>query len=282
MFNGIELMEFFKNISFFLEIVFFIFISKWVLDFVTSYSLKEEFTDKDNLAVSLSSSGYFIGVAIICLGASLGDSSSYFMGLIDIATYGSLGLFLLFISKIINDNFILRKFSIKKELIEDKNSGTGAVLFGTYICSALIIAGAIVGEGGGPLSAIIFFLLGQAFMVIFTLIYQIITPFDLHQELEKDNVAAGVAFGGTFIAIGIILLKGLSEDFTSWRENLVLFLIYGFSSLILLVIVRYIFVKFFVFKVDLNREIAEDKNIGIAFLEATTAIIIATILYFII
>jgi uncharacterized membrane protein YjfL (UPF0719 family) len=282
MFNQIDFIEILKNISYLVEVVFFIFIGKAVLDFVTPYSLKEEFTQKDNLAVALSSTGYLLSVAIICLAASVGVSESYLIGLVDIATYGSLGLLLLFISKIINDNFILKDFSIRKELIEDKNVGTGAVLFGTYLCSALIVAGSIMGEGGGPLSALIFFLLGQMFMVIFTIIYQYITPFDLHKEIEADNVAAGVAFGGTFIAIGLILFKGLSEDFLGWRENLVLFLIYGVGSLLLLVLVRFIFIKCFVLGVDLNQEISEDRNVGIAILEAATAIIVATALYFII
>ena len=61
----------------------------------------------------------------------------------------------------VNDKIILHNFKNVKELVDDKNVGAGAVQAGSYIASGLIIAGSIHGEGGGLLTAIAFFVLGQ-------------------------------------------------------------------------------------------------------------------------
>ena len=84
----------------------------------------------------------------------------------------------------------------------------------------LLLPGAISGQGGGALTATLFFLLGQFSLVVMTMVYNFITPYDLHEELEKDNVAAGVAFSGTLVSVGIILLAALSGNFRGWSENL--------------------------------------------------------------
>ena len=104
---------------------------------MTVYSLKDELTHRDNLAIALSSVGYLSGIAIICLSAAAGESKNYITGVIDIAVFSLLGMILLLISKLINDKFILSKFSIRKELVNDKNAGTGAVMLGSYLASAV-------------------------------------------------------------------------------------------------------------------------------------------------
>ena len=90
-------------------------------------------------------------------------------------------------SRIINDKLLLYQFCNVKEIITDRNVGTGAVQCGTYIATALIIGGSIHGEGGGLISALVFFILGQGLLILFGLIYNKLTPFDLHEEIEKDS-----------------------------------------------------------------------------------------------
>lgn len=280
--ESITVVHILKNFAYLAEVVVIVFTGKWLLDFLTSYSLKEEFTSKDNLAVCISSIGFIIGVSIIATAAAMGENPSFLASLLEIATFGFLGIGLLLVSKEINDHFILKHFNIRKELIDDQNAGTGAVLFGTYICSSLIIAGSIGGDGVEPLVTLVFFALGQITMIIFTYIYQYIIPFDLHEEIERDNVAAGVAFGGTFIAIGLLLFKGLHGEFFGWKDHLIGFLVYSGIGFVLLPAVRFLFVNFFVYKVKLDKEIATDQNIGIGIIEACISILASSWIYFII
>jgi uncharacterized membrane protein YjfL (UPF0719 family) len=160
--------------------LFIMLLSKTINDAVTPYKVDDELTERDNTALATSICGYLGATTIIYIGAFLGPSEGILQDLLSVGGYSVFGIVLLNISRLINDRFILYRFSNVKEIIEDRNVGTGAVQFGSYIASGLIIAGAIHGDGGGIITALVFFILGQAALIIFTWIYNLITPFDIH------------------------------------------------------------------------------------------------------
>lgn len=273
--------QFLHSGSLLLLFMIIMLLSKMVNDWLTPFSVDDELTQKDNVAFAVSVGGYFVATTIVYVGALIGPSKGIFQDLIAVGGYSILGIILLNLSRYVNDKCILYKFSNVKEIITDQNVGTGAVQFGSYIASGLIVAGAISGEGGGIVTALAFFLLGQLALVLFTKVYNVITPFDIHEEIEKDNVAAGVAFGGALIALGIILMKGASGDFISWQYNLKTFGLDALLIFILLPIVRIFFDKIIIPKSDLNHEIKNDKNLGAGILEALVMISFAVILFFV-
>lgn len=269
------------GVSLILLFMFVLLLSKIANDFFTPYKIDEELSEKDNVALATSMAGYFLAIAIIYIGALLGPSQGILQDLVTVGGYACLGILLLNLSHEINDRFILHGFSNVKEIIEDRNVGTGAVQFGSYVASGLIVAGAIHGEGGGVLTIVVFFLLGQVGLILFTRLYNWITPFDLHQEIEQDNVAAGVAFGGTLVAVGIILMKGASGNFVSWEHNLSIFAMDAVLVFILLPTVRFFFDKVILPRTSLDYEIHHDQNLGAGLLEMTSAISFSVILLFV-
>jgi uncharacterized membrane protein YjfL (UPF0719 family) len=242
-------------------------VAKLANELLTPYNIDDQLTEHDNFALSVSLSGYFLAVVIIFVGAMIGPSKGLMKDLLYVGGYSLLGIVLLNVSRIINDKVILRKFCNVKEIIEDKNAGVGAVQMGSYVASALMIAGAISGQGGGFLTATAFFFLGQVALLIMAGIYNFIISYDLHEELEKDNVSAGIGFAGTLVAIGVILLSSLSGNFISWTENLTEFAIDGAIAFIVLPIFRLFFDKVIIPKSDLNHEIKNDQNCGAGLLE---------------
>jgi len=200
-------------------------IAKLVRDLVTPYKIDDELTSKDNPALGLAMAGYFLAVVIIFLGAAIGPEpesrptvAEMTSNVASVVIYSLLGIGLLNVGAIILDKVVLNNFSVRKEIIDDRNCGTGAVVGGAYIATALVVSGAIYGETTGAwwhglVSTLVFFVLGQAVLAIFGLIYRGVTKYDLHAEIEKDNVAAGVAFGLSVIAIGIVLLRATGQDF---------------------------------------------------------------------
>lgn len=254
--------------------------SKIVNDYFTPYKIDEELHEKDNVALATSMAGYLGATTIIFVGSLLGPSKGILEDLMVVGGYSFLGIFLLNLSRLINDRFILHSFSNVKEIIEDRNVGTGAVQFGSYFASGLIVAGAIHGEGGGIHTLLVFFLLGQIALILFTKIYNWITPFDIHDEIERDNVAAGIAFGGTLIAVGIILMKGASGSFVDWGHNLSIFMMDILLVFILLPMVRFFFDKIIIPKASLDHEIQHDRNLGAGLLEMIGAISFSVILLF--
>lgn len=232
--------------------------------------VKEELVEKDNFAFALSHTGYFVGLILAIGGSIIGPSNGLVRDLIDIGLYGLLSILLLNLSTIINDQFILGKFSIRKEIIEDKNSGTGAVEAANSIATGLIIMASVSGEGGGWITAIAFWVIGQILLILTSYVYNLITPYSIHTEIEKDNVAVGIGFAGAIIAIGNLIRFGLMHDFISWEQSLINVAIDVVIGLLLLPLVRFLTDKILLPGQKLTDELVnqEKPNIGAGLIEA--------------
>ncbi len=240
------------------------------------FSVKEELVEKDNLAFSFAHVGYFIGLLLAIGSAIVGPSRGLVNDIIDILMYGVLAIILLNLSIWLNDKVILRKFCVKKEIIEDRNAGTGVIEGAVSVASGLIIFGAVSGEtvlGGwasGILTAVVFWAVGQLALFITAAVYQFITPYDVHDHIERDNVAVGVGFAGALIAIANLIRFGISGDFEGWGPT---FAEAGFElvlGIILLPVMRFLTDKILLPGQRLTDEIVnqEHPNVGAAIIEA--------------
>ena len=262
-------------------------VAKIIKDFLTPYKIDVELTAKDNPALGLTLTGYFAAVIIIFLGASVGldpeeplSASELAIELGVVLLYSLGGIVALNLGRVIVDKLVLTRFSTVKEIIQDRNVGTAAVEAGCFIATGLIVAGSINGEGGGPLSALAFFGLGQVVLIIFSKFYQLITKYDVHAEIEKDNVAAGVALGSSMVAIGVVLLGATRGDFIGWNENLTMFGYFSVFGLVLLLILRRVTDFLLLPGTTIAHEIATDRNINAAWIEGIVSIGMATIILF--
>ncbi len=258
------------------------FIGKLVNDLLhREYKLTFELVQKDNAAMALALVGYYAGLVLAIGGTLVGPSDGILDDLIDLFMYGFLGIILINASWYICDKLILYKFKISEELIRDHNQGTGAVSAGMSIASGFIIFGAVQGEGGSMWTVIAFWAIGQAFLILAGLVYNLITPYDIHDEIEKDNVAAGVSFSGALVGIGAIVGLAAEGDFESWTENLPGYLGYAVLGLALLPVIRLLTDKVLLPTVKLSDEISaqEKPNVGAAYIEAFSYIVAAFVIY---
>jgi len=242
--------------------------------FRRSYSIKVELVEKDNVAFALVLCGYYLGLTFSIGGVIAGPSAGLENDLIDMLIYGSLAIVLLNLSALINDRFILSEFNIKKEILEDQNCGTGVVEFAVFVATGLNIFGAIFGEGGSIFTAIAFWALGQTILVLVGKYYNLITKYNIHEQIEKDNVAVGIGFAGALIAIGNLLRAASAENFISWEENLMTFTLYMLVGLILLPAARILTDRILLPGRSLADELVNQvkPNQGAAFLEASSYI----------
>ena len=236
-----------------------------------------------------------IGVVLVFLGAlyqpltligpeGLGFNSQLLEEVIRVFLYALAGIILLNLARPIMDRLVLYKFSIEKEIVEDQNIGTAAAEFGLNIATGLVIAGAIAGDGaGGELisatTALAFFGMGLLLLILFSLFYQVSTPFDIHTEIENDNNAVGIVFGSNLIAIGLIAFKALFGDFTGWYESITAFVIYAVLGFILLYILRILIDLLLVPSIKISQALTTEKNVGVAFIESAVVISSALILF---
>lgn len=183
-------------------------------------NVKAELVEKDNFAFAIAHVGYFVGLLLAIGSAIIGDSNGLVQDSIDIGVYGIMAIILLNLSILINDKIILSRFSVYKEVIEDRNAGTGVIEAANAVGTGLIILGSVSGEGGGIITALVFWAVGQVLLILTAIVYNALVPFNVHEHIERDNVAVGLGFAGAIVAIANLIRFGLMIDFVSWQESL--------------------------------------------------------------
>jgi uncharacterized membrane protein YjfL (UPF0719 family) len=237
-----------------------------------SVDVNSELVEKDNLAFALTNVGYYIGL-LLAIGAAMSNEhfgTHIWRNLLDVAIMGGLAIILLNISAIINDKLILRNFSTRKEIIEDQNSGTGIIEAANYIATRLILNGVFTENSDAYYEVVILFVIAQIAMILVSLVYNTITPYDVHEHIEKDNVAVGIGFAGAMIAIANLISYGVSLDSHTWIEVGEILIFETGIGLLVLPVVRLITDKILLPGQNLTDEIVnqEKPNIGAAIIEA--------------
>ena len=232
--------------------------------------VKHELVEKDNFAFAVAHVGYFIGLVLAISGAITGPSEGLGPDLVDIGLYGVLAILLLNLSVIVNDKILFPRFSVYHEITQDRNVGTGAIEGANAIGTGLIIFGAVSGEGGGLLTAVVFWLVGQLLLVVTAYVYRAIVPYDVHDEIEQDNVAVGLGFAGALISIANLIRFGLMGDFYSWSDSLINIGIDVSIGLLFLPLVRWLTDKILLPGRKLTDELVnqETPNVGAGLIEA--------------
>ena len=194
------------------------------------------------------------------------------------------GIVALNLVRVLFDRLILYKFHLEKEVVEDQNVGAGAAEFGMYVATGLLIAGAVAGDTGGgeveaALVALAFLGMGLVLLTAFALFYEFTTPFSIHDEIERDNPAVGIAFGGNLIAIGLVTLKAVFGGFAGWGESIAAFLTFGVLGFALLYVMRLLIDLLLLPTVKVSQALSSQRNVGVAFVESAVVISSAMILF---
>jgi uncharacterized membrane protein YjfL (UPF0719 family) len=265
--------------------------ARLVQDFVTPYKIQEQLRTHDNVALALSIAGYYLGIIIVFVGAvyqpftssvdsNLGFTTEYWEDVIEVLVTTVIGIIILNVARTIVDKLVLYKFSTEKEIVEDHNAGTGAVEAAVYVAVGIVIAGSVAGVGGGPETSFAFLGLGLLTVILYTLFYEFTTSYDVHDEIERDNVAVGVALAGNLIAISIVVFKAVFGDFTTWEEGIAGFLTFAVIGTALLFVVRTLVDLILFPKVSMAQELTVDRNLGLALIETSVLVSASLILYF--
>ncbi|MFT5667280.1 MAG: uncharacterized membrane protein YjfL (UPF0719 family) [Vicingaceae bacterium] len=188
--------------------------------------IDHELVEKDNLAFAFANVGYYAGLLIAISSVYEGDDIAHIVdSIISILIYGSLSIVLLNCSIFISDKVLLRKFSVEKEIVEDQNVGTGVIEGAVCIANGLIIHGVLADNQDSFINILILWALAQVALLVVGWVYNLITPYDIHEYIEKDNVAVGIGFAGALVAIANLIRFGAQIDADSWivvGENMLL------------------------------------------------------------
>ena len=256
--------------------IFFIWLAKRVDDWRTKDFDDDDHIDDGNIAVGLRRGGLYLGIAVALSGAMGGSSNGFFLDIIQLLIDGLIIAGFMFSSRFINDLFMLGHINNDEECIKIfqqpdgrevvGNTAVGMVEAGMYIATGFILNGSLSGSGGtffqGIVSAVLFFIVGQITLLLFGLLYELITPFNVRNEIKNNNLAAGIGLGGILMALGIILMSSISGPFTGWTNDLAGFGIYAFFGIVMLLIFRIVIDRLLLPTTDIATEVKEDRNVA--------------------
>ena len=247
-------------------------VGKWVYDALhRRFVLRVELLEKDNLALAVTVAGYYLGLVIVLGGVVSGPASvSLLDDVIGLVIFGALAIVLLNLSAWVNDRLVFSRFDNEREIVEDGNVGVGILEGANYVAVGLITAGALSGEGGMA-SALVFWVTGLAALVVAGVLYDRITSYDLHDQIEGGNVAVAVAFAGVLVGFGNVIRLAGEGDFVSWNESLTEFGYYLVVGLVLLPLVRLFADKVLLPGARLADELVKERpNLGAGVIEGVT------------
>lgn len=249
------------------------FVLMWIAKFAYTriyrrVSLRDEIFGRSNSALAVSTAGYLLGIVIALGGVLTGPSAGLQADLTSIALFGLQTVVMMLIASFICEKLLLHHFDNTKEIVEDQNLGTAFVEAGLHIANGLILLSIQQGAGAWQ-TGIAFWAIAQIVLLLAGLLYEWTTSHSIHDELERDNAAVGLAFGGVLVGMGNIVSISVGGDFTGWAESLKLFAADVLFGLVALYLIKKLTDLLLAPGVSLAREqTAETPRIGAGLLEA--------------
>lgn len=263
-----------------------VFVLAWFgkvfFDKTTPFVISEELTAKDNPAFGVAFAGYIVGLGIALSGSLPGAGIVELAGeLLSILLYGGMAAILMRVSIFINDKAILYKFRIDKEIVEDRNSGTGFVVAGSAIATGFMLKGVLSGHSDSVLlgvrDVLVYFVIGQVILILGSLAFTRFTKYDVHQEIERDNIAAGISFGGFLAALGYISGIALTGATSRIVDETITAFTMALLGVVMLLLARIIADKVLLPDSPLAKEVAIDQNPAAGAVAAASFLLVAVL-----
>ena len=217
--------------------------------------------EQGNIAVALRRAGLLLGVAIGMYGVISGPSTGFLNDVIAVALYGAIVSVMFLGARFFNDLIILGHVK-NTDAIKDGNQAVGWVECGGFVATGIIAMSSMMGQGGGFTTAIGFFVIGQMLLLCITLLYELVTPWSVRDELAKGNAAAGLRIAGLMVAVAVAVHGAIAADFVSWSVNLTTLAIEGSLAICIMMGLSYFIDRVFLSGTNIEHEIVHDKNIA--------------------
>lgn len=202
------------GIYFLYTLIYIVFavVLKLVLNFRASkYYKTDDMIRNGNVAVGLRRGGAQLGLAIAMMGVmASGSSETLLNDLIATASYGLLATAFIVSSLVVTDKLVLPKIN-NMEALKNNNIAVGMVEFGMLVATGIIAYSSILGEGGGILSSVVYFIAGQLTLVGLILAYEFLAhrKANLLGMVDNNNLACGMYIAGKLIAYALILKSAI-------------------------------------------------------------------------
>jgi uncharacterized membrane protein YjfL (UPF0719 family) len=246
---------------------------------------KREEGEEPNHARTLVHVGHVLGIFILAGSLVSGGTKGedFQADLLWLAGFGTLAGVLFVFSAQLGIRVLLR--SRLRAEVERGNVAAGVVAAGHYVATAFIVAASVGGEGLEMVGvSLAFFAIAQLILHLFVVLFRALTAYDDAEEILGENLAAGVSYAGITIGLAMIIARAAEGTFTGWVA-----LFEGFGPALAYCVSLYVVRQFVVqtlilgapprlWKGKLDLAIAQERDVGLAVLEAGAYIGMALLL----
>jgi uncharacterized membrane protein YjfL (UPF0719 family) len=166
----------------------------------------------------------------------------------------------------ITDRLVLPGIN-NQEALKQGNMAVGFVELGMLVATGIVAYSSMVGEGGGMLSSLSYFIAGQITLVALVIIYEkvFVGNFDIVEAIGNKNVASGIYLGGKMIAYSLILKSAIAGNGSSaLLADLVLeFLAVAALGMLFLYLFEYLLDRLIVTSANLSSMLSKDSIVPV-------------------
>jgi hypothetical protein len=262
--------------------------------FISGLSAKvnstQELAQKDNFAFGISVAGSVAAVGMFHTGAISGENApSYWMEFVGMLAYGTLGLILIKIGRVIHDKLSLQHINKTEEILK-QNLTIGIVDAAGAIATAIIIRAVLLWVHGLDVDTFIAiiagFIISQAILLLVTRLkerqYAKNNQGDCLQEaFSKGQTAIAIRYAGQLISTALAVTAAshfLTYSPDTLFTNLVSWFVFAIVMTLLVAVLTAIAKRIVLWGINLVEEVDQQQNIGVACVEMATSISIALIL----
>ncbi len=237
----------------------------WLSGKIEGYDPVNEMLFRDNAALALRYALFAIAAVFAVLGIfdrSQGDSGAWLF-----TQQALVAVTLIYLSRYLNDWLILYRFSNNREVVQEKNLAVALIEGATYMASAYVIAGAFYDWQKAPSIAIVWFLIGQALLIVMAALYRAIDR-DIDAALDQQNLAAAISLGGFLLSAGMVCGAVISGPSAGWRHDMMIVAAYLVVWMLLMLFAHGLSDLLRFHSTRLRDEVMEQRNIAAALFKA--------------
>lgn len=101
------------------------------------------------------------------------------------------------------------------------NAAAGLAAASHLVATGILASHALAGHSVYALGlAMTFFALAMLTHAVFVALFRALTTYDDAEQIEGENLAAALSYGGLTVAVAVLVARGLEGDFTGWSSSL--------------------------------------------------------------
>lgn len=257
---------------------------------------KQELDAKDNFAFGVCIAGGVLGLIFMLTGVQSGEPlANHFDEIVSLLMYGTLGSLLLIVGVLVQDKIVMRNVNLAEEIRAGNMSAavivaTNMAVIGLVAKKSLTWVDSETFAGLLPVVAV--FLVSQVVLAAVALLRMAVyrarnkgnssngidTPSSWQAAVQSGNVAIALRYAGQLIATGIAIAATsfiIDGEVVYLLASLAYWAIYSFGLALVIWVAYRLFLPLVLFKVNVVEEVDQQRNIGVASIEAALFISLA-------